>query len=58
MSELTSCNYCDYLRIKRREEKAGRTVTTRVESGGVRMYADGKRLGVWFMALPDHCCCG
>lgn len=63
MSELTRCNYCTLEDIKRRAKKDGEVVTTRPAKGGgveVATHKPGeepKEFGVWFMVLPDHCCC-
>ncbi len=67
MSELTSCNYCNYKRIKaRRKEQEGRIVTASGDFGlgGINIHfvktgdkPSEDNFVAWFMELTDHCVC-
>ena len=58
MSSLTTCNYCVLKRIK--EDNKGKEVVVLKTSDkmiSLQVFVEGKPLGVWFMALSDHCVC-
>lgn len=65
MSELTRCNYCVFELLK---NKYGNNLITSNEPlsehkfpSGItikeKMPDDTERFLVWFMFLPDRCCC-
>jgi hypothetical protein len=71
MSELTPCNYCTYLRMKRRAT-SDRKIVTKVASGtGVDIYVHPESVTIdphslshrrrywrcWFMELGKECAC-
>jgi hypothetical protein len=59
MSSLTPCNYCVLQKIK--EDNKGKEVVVLHNKSAkmlhFQVFVDGKPLGVWFMALSDHCVC-
>jgi hypothetical protein len=55
MSELTRCNYCTFKAIKKRKKEKDKMKIVS-EDGGTSIYINDKFV-VWFMSLPDHCCC-
>ena len=66
MSDLTSCNYCDYTAIMSRRGKAQAILEPgHDELGGVTLYIRPldetldreKHFSAWFMELTDSCCC-
>ncbi len=60
MSSLTSCNYCDLRRYKRRYgEDNVRTRMSKKEGMGrwIAVVVRGKGEIGWFMELSDHCVC-
>ncbi len=67
MSELTSCNYCDYKRIVvTRKDEEGKLVTTSggFGLGGINIHfvkpgeePTDDNFVAWFMELTDHCVC-
>jgi hypothetical protein len=58
MSSLTKCNYCVLEQIK--ASNPGKEVVV-LKTGekmiSLQVYVQGKPIGVWFMALSDHCVC-
>lgn len=67
MSELTTCNYCDLRRLKKRAAKNGSSVVIQpnLEHGGTDVFVvpEGekpdreKHFVAWMAAITDRCAC-
>ncbi len=59
MSDATQCNYCTLEAIKKRMKHENKKVTIKrnKSNGWIDVFVDGKRHGVSFMKLTDHCVC-
>ena len=52
MSDLTTCNFCEYKEIKDKAQQERKSM----EWKGPELWVDGKFVA-WFMELPIECAC-
>ncbi len=65
MSELTTCNYCNWQRYKKLGHRIARgaerkkvwTTDGVLEPRGVVVIDKQGKFVCWFAELPKHCCC-
>jgi hypothetical protein len=51
------CNRCDFNVLQREAAKRGHVLTTVKDGDWLRVFEDGRSLGVAYLSLPDKCGC-
>jgi hypothetical protein len=58
MSELTRCNYCTLLQMRKRAKARGVTVILDRDAGWITArYSDKKKPSTMFLTLTKYCVC-